>query len=308
MSLVIVGSIAFDSIETPERQVDKALGGSAVYASLAASYQSPVRLVGVVGEDFTQKYIDIIDRENIDIDGLEIVKGGKTFFWKGKYGSDPNERETLVTDLNVFENFKPVLPGEWKRSKWVFLANIDPELQLNLLDQCQNDPFVGCDTMNFWIEGKPEVLAEVLERINLLFINDSEARQLSGEKDLIVAARKILEMGPDIVVVKKGEHGAFLLTEDFLFITPAYPIEKLLDPTGAGDTFAGGFLGCLAAAGDVKRKNLRRAMIYGTVLASFTCENFSVENIRGLSLDIIKERFNRMVDITHVDKEEISVL
>ena len=305
MSVVIVGSVAFDSIETPDRQVEKALGGSAVYASLAASYQSSVRLVGVVGEDFTQEYIDIIDRKNIDIAGLEIVDGGKTFFWKGRYGSDPNERETLVTDLNVFENFQPVLPEEWKKSKWVFLANIDPGLQLDLLGQCENDPFVGCDTMNFWIEGKPKVLAKVLERVNVLFINDSEARQLSGETGLIMAAREILKMGPEIVVVKKGEHGAFLLTEDFLFITPAYPLENFLDPTGAGDTFAGGFFGCLAAAGDVKTKNLRRAMIYGTVLASFACENFSVENIRDLSLDTIKERFNRMVDFIRVDKEEI---
>ena len=298
MSVVIVGSVAFDSIETPDRQVEKALGGSAVYASLAASYQSSVRLVGVVGEDFTQEYIDIIDRKNIDITGLEIVDGGKTFFWKGRYGSDPNERETLVTDLNVFENFQPVLPGEWKKSKWVFLANIDPRLQLDLLGQCENDPFVGCDTMNFWIEGKPKVLAKVLERVNVLFINDSEARQLSGETGLIMAAREILKMGPEIVIVKKGEHGAFLLTEDFLFITPAYPLENFLDPTG-------GFFGCLAAAGDVKTKNLRRAMIYGTVLASFACENFSVENIRDLSLDTIKERFNRMVDFIRVDKEEI---
>jgi sugar/nucleoside kinase (ribokinase family) len=305
MSVVIVGSVAFDSIETPERQVEKALGGSAVYASLAASYQSPVRLVGVVGDDFTKKYIDILDRKNIDIGGLEIVNGGKTFFWKGRYGTDPNERETLVTDLNVFENFKPVLPEGWERSKWVFLANIDPELQLDLLDQCENDPFVGCDTMNFWIEGKPKVLAGVLERVNLLFINDSEARQLSGETDLLSAAREILKMGPEIVIVKKGEHGAFLLKKDSLFITPAYPLENLLDPTGAGDSFAGGFFGSLAAAGDLKMKNLRRAMIYGTVLASFTCESFSVENIRGLTLDIIKERFNRMVDLVRVDKEEL---
>ena len=305
MSVVIVGSVAFDSIETPDRQVEKALGGSAVYASLAASYQSPVRLVGVVGEDFTQEYIDILDRKNIDIGGLEIVNGDKTFFWKGRYGTDPNERETLVTDLNVFENFKPVLPEGWERSKWVFLANIDPELQMDLLDQCENDPFVGCDTMNFWIEGKPKVLAGVLERVNLLFINDSEVRQLSGETDLISAAREILKMGPEIVIVKKGEHGAFLLTKDSLFITPAYPLDNLLDPTGAGDSFAGGFFGSLAAAGDVKMKNLRRAMIYGTVLASFTCESFSVENIRNLTLDIIKERFNRMVDLVHVDKEKI---
>ncbi len=305
MSVVIVGSVAFDSIETPERQVEKALGGSAVYASLAASYQSPVRLVGVVGDDFTKKYIDILDRKNIDIGGLEIVNGGKTFFWKGRYGTDPNERETLVTDLNVFENFKPVLPEGWERSKWVFLANIDPELQLDLLDQCENDPFVGCDTMNFWIEGKPKVLAGVLERVNLLFINDSEACQLSGETDLLSAAREILKMGPEIVIVKKGEHGAFLLKKDSLFITPAYPLENLLDPTGAGDSFAGGFFGSLAAAGDLKMKNLRRAMIYGTVLASFTCESFSVENIRGLTLDIIKERFNRMVDLVRVDKEEL---
>ncbi|MDZ7859310.1 MAG: PfkB family carbohydrate kinase [Candidatus Krumholzibacteriota bacterium] len=305
MNLVIVGSVAFDSIETPQRRVEKVLGGSAVYASMAACYQLPVRLVGVAGEDFTPEYIDIISMKNIDITGLEIVEGGKTFFWKGKYGDNPNERETLVTELNVFENFRPALPGGWEKSEWVFLANIDPELQLNLLNQFKGDPFVGCDTMNFWIEGKPGVLSKVLQRVNLLFINDSEARQLSRETDLIRAARRILKLGPEIVVVKKGEHGAFMLTEDFLFISPAYPIDNLLDPTGAGDSFAGGFFGFLAANGDINEKNLRRSMIYGTVLASFTCEDFSVNSIRDINLDMIKERFNRIVDFVKIDKEEI---
>lgn len=303
MSLLVVGSVAFDSIETPFGGVERALGGSAVYASIAASYEVPVRLVGVVGEDFGEEHRSLLVERRIDIEGLMTIEGGRTFFWKGRYGKDPNERETIVTELNVFEDFSPVIPDEWRRSEWVFLANIDPDLQLGLLDQCEADPFVACDTMNFWIEGKPRSLARVLERADLLFINDSEARLLSGETNIFAAARKILESGPEILVIKKGEHGSFLMTKDFLYIAPAYPLESFLDPTGAGDTFAGGFLGSLASSGEVNEKNLRKAMIYGTVLASFTCEEFSVESIRDLDTIRIRDRFNALVDLIRVDRE-----
>jgi len=303
LNLLIVGSVAFDSIESPGGRVDRALGGSAVYASLAASYQVPVRLVGVVGEDFEDSHRAVLLDRGVDIEGLESVKGGKTFFWRGVYGADPNDRKTIVTELNVFEDFSPVIPEKWRSSEWVFLANIDPDLQLKILDQCEGKPYVGCDTMNFWIEGKPDSLAKVLGRTDLFFLNDSEARQLSGEPNIFLAAKAILEMGPRIVVVKKGEHGAILMTEETLFIAPAYPLERFPDPTGAGDTFAGGFLGCLAQSGEINKINLRRAMIYGTVLASFACEGFSVDCIRNLDIDIIKERFNRLVELGRIDRE-----
>ncbi|MBD3180127.1 MAG: sugar kinase [Candidatus Latescibacteria bacterium] len=301
MSLVVVGSIALDSIETPGGSVEKALGGSAVYASIAASYRTPVRMVGIVGEDFRDEHRAVLEARKIDCTGVETVAGGRTFHWKGKYGVDPNQRETLATELNVFEDFRPALPEGWEDTRWLFLGNIDPELQLDLLNQCTGKPFAGCDTMNYWIEGKREELLKVLEKVNLLFVNDSEARQLSGESNLYLAAREIMSLGPEIVVIKKGEHGAFLMTRDLLHIAPAFPLEAVLDPTGAGDVFAGGFLGSLASDGKVNEDNLRRALVYGTILASFTCEKLSVDGISAREVNEIGERIDRFLEIMKIE-------
>jgi sugar/nucleoside kinase (ribokinase family) len=226
-----------------------------------------------------------------------VVPEGKTFFWHGRYGEDPNERETLATELNVFETFRPVLPESYRKSSYLFLGNIDPEIQLEVLDQMTGSPFVGCDTMNFWIAGKPESLRRLLERIDILFINDGETRLLSGEQNLFKAARAVLKMGPSALVVKKGEHGAFLFTNDFLFFSPAYPLDDVRDPTGAGDSFAGGFMGHLAGASARDRRHLRRAMLYGTVTASFTCGSFSIERLGKLNADVIEERVRELVDL-----------
>ncbi|MCK4537810.1 MAG: sugar kinase [Candidatus Krumholzibacteria bacterium] len=303
MSIVIVGSVAFDTIETPQERVERAIGGSATYSSMIASLFCPVKLVGVVGEDFRAEHRAVLEAKGIDLEGLETVEGGKTFFWEGRYGADPNERDTLVTELNVFETFKPVLPESWRGSGFLFLGNIDPDLQIDVLDQMKEGTVSGCDTMNFWIEGKPESLRRLLSKVDILFVNDGEARQISGESNLLHAGKAILEMGPSVVVIKKGEHGAMLMTGDMKFITPAFPLESVMDPTGAGDTFAGGFMACLAAAGKVDSESLKRAMVYGTVSASFTCEQFSVERLKNLSSDDIKKRFNELMAMVRVDDE-----
>jgi len=301
VSMVVVGSIAFDSIETPRGGIERALGGSAVYASIAASYKTTVKVVGIVGEDFLDEHRAVLEDRGIDCAGVETVQGGRTFYWRGRYGVDPNERETLVTELNVFRDFRPVLPEGWEETEWLFLANIDPELQLDILNQCSGDPFAGCDTMNFWIENKPEALRRVLEKVDLLFVNDSEARQLTGRSNLYRAAREIISMGPEIVVVKKGEHGAFLMTGDRIYIAPAFPLEDVLDPTGAGDVFAGGFLGSLAASGDINENNLREALVYGTILASFTCEELSVDGISERRAGEIGDRIRRFLEIMKIE-------
>ncbi len=303
MSVVAVGSVAFDSIETPIGKVEKAIGGSAVYFSLAASYFMPVNLVGVVGEDFSDDNRTVLTDRNIDLEGLSLVEGGKTFFWQGRYGHDPNERETITTELNVFEGFRPSLPASYRNAEWLFLGNIDPEIQLEVIGQVEGRPLVGCDTMNFWIERKPDKLLAVLRQVDVFFINDSEARLLSGKINLVSAARSILEMGPTAVVIKKGEHGAFLFTENFRVFTPAYPLEEVVDPTGAGDSFAGGFVGYLAKAGGLHELNLRRAMYYGTITASFTCESFSVGRLKSLTQEDLGDRFKALVDLVHVQLE-----
>jgi sugar/nucleoside kinase (ribokinase family) len=303
MSLVIVGSVAFDTIETPRGRVDRAIGGSAVYSSMIASRFCEPKLVGVVGEDFTAEYKAVLESRGVDIEGLETVQGGKTFFWEGRYGADPNERDTIVTELNVFESFSPKLPASYLSADFLFLGNIDPVLQLAVLEQFPEKPVTGIDTMNFWIEGKPEELRRVLEKVDLVFINDSEARQLSGRTNLLEAADAVMAMGPKVVVIKKGEHGAHLFTDGFQFIAPAFPLEDVLDPTGAGDTFAGGFMGCLASAGNMEHDTLRKAMIYGTVSASFTCEKFSVERLKNLEIEEITGRYNTLSDITRFDRE-----
>jgi sugar/nucleoside kinase (ribokinase family) len=303
VSVVVVGSVAFDSIETPIGKVEKAIGGSATYFSLAASYFMPVNLVAAVGEDFTEDQREILRRRNIDLTGLTIVKEGKTFYWHGRYGQDPNERESIVTELNVFDGFRPTLPQAYKGAKWLFLGNIDPEIQLEVIGQMEGRPLVGCDTMNFWIERKPDKLLAVLQQVDVFFINDSEARLLSGNINLIGAARTILDMGPTAVVIKKGEHGAFLFTQNFRVFAPAYPLEEVVDPTGAGDSFAGGFIGYLAKAGGLHELNLRRAMYYGTIAASFTCESFSVGRLKSLTHGDIQDRFKALIDLVHVQLE-----
>ncbi len=301
MDLVIVGSVALDTIESPSGRVVRALGGSAVYSALVASNYCEVGLVGVVGEDFAAEHRELLEGRGVDLEGLDVVRGGKTFFWEGKYGDDPNERVTIVTELNVFEHFKPELPRSYLGSRWLFLGNIDPELQSAVLDQYPGKPVTACDTMNFWIEGKRDALGSVLEKIDILFVNDSEAKLLSGRNNLVSAAGKILEMGPEVLVIKKGEHGAHLFSNELEFISPACPIENVVDPTGAGDSFAGGFMGSLAAAGGLDPAGLKRAMVYGTVSASFTCEMFSVERLRNLGTDEIEDRYRRLVELTRVE-------
>jgi sugar/nucleoside kinase (ribokinase family) len=305
MSLVIVGSVAFDTIVTPRGRVERALGGSAVYSSMIASRFCDPRLVGVVGEDFTSGHRAVLQERGVDVQGLETVAGGKTFFWEGRYGDDPNDRDTIVTELNVFESFSPSLPESYSSAGFLFLGNIDPDLQLSVLEQFPEKPVTGIDTMNFWIEGKPDALRRVLEKVDIVFINDSEARQLSSENNLLKAAASVLAMGPEVVVIKKGEHGAHLFTEEYQFIISAFALEDVLDPTGAGDTFAGGFMGYLASRGSLDRQTLTKAMVYGTVSASFTCEDFSVERLKNLEIGEIVERYNTLWDITRFDREQL---
>lgn len=294
MSILVVGSLGLDTIETPFSKVEEALGGSAVYISLAASYFSQdINLVGVVGEDFPEKYIQLLSGRKIDLEGLQIIKGGKTFRWSGKYLYDMNSRETLLTELNVFKDFNPIIPENYRDSKFIVLGNIDPELQMNVLNQLNNPEFIICDTMNYWIERKNEALRQLLKMVDLLVVSDSEARLLANHPNLIRAAKIILQMGPKKLVIKKGEHGAFLLTNDTIFVAPAFPLEDIIDPTGAGDTFAGGMVGYLSRVNTISDEELKKAVIYGSVLASFCVEKFSVDGLIDLDEAKIKNRFNQ---------------
>lgn len=305
MGLLVVGSLALDSVETPFDKVDDALGGSATYISLAASYFSgPIQLVGVVGSDYPQEYIDLLDKHNVDLEGLQIIKGGKTFRWGGKYHYDLNVRDTLFTDLNVFENFDPVIPDKYKKSKYICLGNIAPTLQLRVLDQMDSPQLVVCDTMNYWIEGMKDELVELLKRVNVLIINDSEARLLSSEPNLIKAAKLIREMGPEFLIIKKGEHGAMLFAEDTIFSAPAYPMEMIYDPTGAGDSFAGGFIGYLYKTRNLSPENMKRAVIYGSTMASFCVEKFSTKALEELSSLRIQDRFREFINLSRFDQSE----
>lgn len=300
MSILVVGSVAFDSIETPFGKADDALGGSAIYFSAAASYFAPVRLVAVVGQDFSKNKLEFLTQKNVDLRGL-VIEQGKTFRWGGKYGFDLNSRETLYTHLNVFENFQPVIPDDYKNSKYIFLANIAPELQLDVLKQIDSPQLVALDTMNYWIEGSLPALQKTLAAVNVLIINDSEVRQLAGEPNLVKAAKLIHEMGPKIIIIKKGEHGALMIIGESFFVAPAYPIEFIYDPTGAGDTFAGGFMGYLAKTGDLTKENLKRAVIFGSTMASFCVENFSLERLKNLSEIEIRQRFHNFWKLTNFD-------
>ncbi|NPV12147.1 MAG: sugar kinase [Ignavibacteria bacterium] len=303
MSILVVGSLGLDTIETPFSKVEEALGGSAVYISLAASYFCPVvNLVGVVGEDFPKKYIELLREHHVDLEGLQIVPNGKTFRWSGKYDYDMNSRETLLTELNVFKDFNPVIPENYRDSKFIILGNIDPELQMNVLKQLHNPKFIVCDTMNYWIERKNEALHELLKMVDMLVVNDSEARLLAKHPNLIQAAKIILKMGPKKLVIKKGEHGALLITNDTIFTAPAYPLENINDPTGAGDTFAGGMVGYLSKVNSINDDELKKAVIYGSVLASFCVEKFSVDGLLDLNYLKIKDRFNQFFQITHFEQ------
>lgn len=306
MGLLVVGSLALDSVETPFDKINEALGGSATYISLAASYFSePVELVGVVGSDFPKEYINLLQQSNIDLEGLQIIEGEKTFRWGGKYHYDLNVRDTLFTELNAFQNFNPIIPERFQKSKYVCLGNIDPVLQIRVLDQLNDPQFVVCDTMNYWIEGMKDDLLKLLKRVNVLIINDSEARLLTNEPNLIKASKLIRKLGPEILILKKGEHGAMLFMDDKIFSAPAYPLETIFDPTGAGDTFAGGFIGYLHKTRDLSSDNLKRAVIYGSSMASFCVEKFSTKALEDLSYLKIQDRFREFKNLSDFDQLEI---
>lgn len=303
--LVIVGTVAFDAIETPFGKTDKILGGAATFIGLAASlFNIDVSIVSVVGGDFPQEYLDLLSNKNIDISGVEIVKEGKTFFWKGKYHNDMNSRDTLVTDLNVLADFNPIVPESYRNAEIVMLGNLHPLTQLSVIEQMVVKPkMVILDTMNFWMDNALEDLYKVIKKIDVIAINDEEARQLTGEYSLVVAARKIHEMGPKYVVIKKGEHGALLFNNDNVFYAPALPLEEVFDPTGAGDTFAGGFAGYIAQTGDTSFESMKKAIIYGSTLASFCVEKFGTERMENLSNEEVQKRLLQFKNLTQFEIE-----
>jgi sugar/nucleoside kinase (ribokinase family) len=294
--VLIVGSVAIDSVRTPLGEAEESLGGAAVYGSVAASFFAPVDLVGVVGTDFPSEHLDFIRSRGVNLDGLQVQEG-ETFRWKGFYDFDVNQAHTLATHLNVFEKFRPSIPESYRDAEYVFLANIDPDLQLEVLDQVRKPTLTFCDTMNFWIEGKRDRLLEVLKRVDVVFMNDAEARELCGTFSLVKAGRQLLAMGPRAVIVKKGEHGATLFTHDSHFSAPSYPLEEVRDPTGAGDTFAGGFIGYLAKTNDISEPNMRRAVVHGSVLASYNVEDFSMGRMRTLTNEEIENRYREFRQI-----------
>ena len=303
MSILAVGSVAYDSVETPQGKVEEVLGGSAVYFGVSAGFFTPVSLVACVGGDFRGEDRFFLESRNIDLKGLEVIPEGKTFRWKGDYKGDMNEANTLDTQLNVFADFNPVIPQEYTRSKYVFLGNIDPVLQRKVLEQVDSPRLVVCDTMNFWIEGKFEALLETLKFVDVLIINDTETRQLAREDNLVRAVRKIFKWGPSVIVVKRGEYGAAMFSvnqtgELDVFLAPGYPQENLVDPTGAGDSFAGGFVGYLAGTNCVDNESMRQAVVFGSVIASFNIENFSLERLGELTFTEIRLRYSEMFKMT----------
>ena len=300
MSILVVGSVAFDSVETPFGKADNVLGGSATYFSTAASYFSEVKLVAVVGEDFPDEHIDFLKSKGVDVDGLKKMQG-KTFRWEGRYDYDLNEAHTLATHLNVFEKFQPEVPEAYRKSSYVFLANIDPDIQWNVLEQVKKPKFVACDTMNFWIEGKPEALKRLLSKVDLFVLNEGEAREFAKEPNLIKASKKILSYGPKTVIIKRGEYGALMFNGGTIFSAPAYPLESIFDPTGAGDSFAGGLMGYLANTDDTSESNIRQAIIFGSVMASFNVEDFSLNRLKTLTLKEIQERYRQFKQLTHFE-------
>jgi sugar/nucleoside kinase (ribokinase family) len=296
-SILVVGSVAFDTIETPHGRADEVLGGSAAYFAVAASYFAPVKLVAVVGEDFPAHERAFLASRDIDLTGLEVRKG-RTFRWAGRYHEDMNIRDTLDLQLNVFSDFSPVLPDGYRDAPFVFLANINPGLQGGVLDQLKQPRLVACDTISHWIEGARPELEALLKRVEMLVINDEEARLLSGQRNIVRAARRILELGPRTLLIKRGEYGVLLFSPNSIFAVPAYPLEEVFDPTGAGDSFAGGFLGYLAQADDLSEASVRKAIVYGSVVASFVVEDFSLRRLRTLTREEIDRRYRQFVSLT----------
>lgn len=303
MSILVVGSIALDTVETPFGQAEEALGGAAVYFSYAASFFGHVRLVGVVGEDFPEEHLKLLESRDIDLSGLERA-GGATFRWKGRYDYDLNEAHTLDTQLNVFETFAPEIPDQFKDSDFVFLANIQPALQLQVARQVKAPRIIACDTMNFWIESAYDQLRETLEAVDILVINDAEARELAREPSLVKAARQILKWGPQTLVVKRGEYGVLMFTDHSVFSAPAYPLEDVYDPTGAGDTFAGGFMGYLSTQEEINEMAIRQAIVFGSTLASFNVEDFSLGRMKSLTMQDILGRFAEFKLLSHFEEVE----
>ena len=303
--LVIVGTVAFDAIETPFGKTDKILGGSATFIGLAASqFDADGAIVSVVGGDFPKEYLDILENKGLDVSGIEIIEEGKTFFWSGKYHNDMNTRDTLVTELNVLADFNPKVPEEYKDTEVLMLGNLHPLVQTIVIEQIPVRPkLVVLDTMNFWMDHALDDLMKVIAKVDVITINDEEARQLTGEYSLVVAAKKIMTMGPTYVVIKKGEHGALLFYDDEVFFAPALPLEVVFDPTGAGDTFAGGFTGYIAKTGDYSYENLKKAIIYGSTMASFCVEKFGTERMLNITDKEVNQRLRQFKSLTQFDIE-----
>ena len=300
MSLIIIGTVAFDAIETPFGKTDKIVGGAATFASLAASYfYNRTKIVAVVGDDFKKEDIDKLNQHGVDTEGLQIKEGEKSFFWSGKYHNDMNSRDTLITELNVLENFDPIIPESYQDCEYLLLGNLTPQIQQTVIKRLKNRPkLIVLDTMNFWMDIMMDDLLETIKMVDVLTINDSEARQLSGEYSLVKAANKILTMGPKYLIIKKGEHGALLFHEDKIFSAPALPLADVFDPTGAGDTFAGGFIGYLAKVGSINFNNMKNALIYGSALASFCVEKFGTEKLLSLTQEEIANRLQQFVNLS----------
>ncbi|RYG06097.1 MAG: sugar kinase [Chitinophagaceae bacterium] len=300
MSLIIIGTVAFDAIETPFGKTDKIVGGAATYASLAASYfYNKTKIVAVVGDDFGKENIDTLNQHGVDTEGLQVKTGEKSFFWSGKYHNDMNSRDTLITELNVLEHFDPIIPESYQDCEYLLLGNLTPQIQRTVIERLKNRPkLIVLDTMNFWMDIMMDDLLETIKLVDVLTINDAEARQLSGEYSLVKAANKILTMGPKYLIIKKGEHGALLFHEDKIFSAPALPLADVFDPTGAGDTFAGGFIGYLAQVGSVNFNNMKNALIYGSALASFCVEKFGTERLLELDKAAIADRLQQFVSLS----------
>jgi sugar/nucleoside kinase (ribokinase family) len=301
MPVLVVGSVAFDSVQTPFGSGEEVLGGSAVYFAMAASYFTEVRMVGAIGDDFPDANLDVLRNRQVDLRGLEKVPG-KTFRWRGEYGYDLNNAKTLDTQLGVLATFAPKIPDAFRDSEYVFLANVDPAIQSDVLDQVRSPRLIACDTMNFWIEGKPDALRRTLEKVDIVLINDGEARQLACETNLVRAAQAIRKLGPSIVVIKQGEYGAMMFQDGSVFSAPAFPLETVMDPTGAGDSFAGGFMGYLAKVQDRSEETLRRAIIVGSVMASLNVEDFSLRRLAATSAEEIQERYAQFQRLTVFEK------
>jgi len=305
MSIIAVGTMAFDAIETPFGKVDRIVGGSATYvAYTAANFITPVQQVSIIGEDFPKNELAELESRGVDLSGVETVKGKKSFFWSGNYHMDMNTRDTLITDLNVLADFNPVIPDSYQGTEFVVLGNVDPAIQLSVIEQLKERPkLIVMDTMNFWMEIAMPKLQEVLKKVDALLVNDSEARQLSGEFSLVKAARKILKMGPKYLIIKKGEHGALLFHNDQIFYAPALPLEDVFDPTGAGDTFAGGFIGHLAKTKDISFENMKTAIIVGSAMASYCVEKFGTERLREITKEDIDHRLAQFRELVNFDIE-----